>query len=75
MGKPALDRDKAWFLRERPPASPEALIALAMEANRRKISYGQLVANTAGLERFEIVEAYRRRKKRRDSNVKKGEMI
>lgn len=60
MSKLTWDRDERWFLKERPRASPDSLIALALEANKRKISYGQLVANTTGLERFQIVEAYKR---------------
>lgn len=60
MGKPALERNEIWFLRERPRASPDGLISLALEANRRKISYGQLVTSTTEFERFEIVETYRR---------------
>jgi len=36
----------------------EALSALAREANRRGISYGNLVANTTERERKEIIQAY-----------------
>lgn len=65
MGKPVLDRNEIWFLRERPRTSPDGLIALALEANRREISYGQLVANTTEFERFQIAEAYKRELKSR----------
>lgn len=43
----------------------EALTALAMEANRRQISYGHLVANTSGWEREEIVRAYCAQKRKK----------
>ncbi len=36
----------------------EALSALAREANRRGISYGNLVANTTEQERAEIIRDY-----------------
>lgn len=65
MATAAIDRKQAWFLRERPPASPENLTALAVEANRRNISYGQLVAQTTEYERALIVERYKRRQARR----------
>lgn len=65
MGTAAIDKGGVWFLRERPPASPENLTALAVEANRRGISYGQLVSNTTEFERTRIMEAYKRREKRR----------
>ena len=60
MGEPALDRPKRWFLKAPPRSTMGELAALAAEAHRRKISYGQLVSSTADFERFEIVEAYRR---------------
>lgn len=60
MGKPALDRLERWFLRDPPRPAEDGLTALALEANRRKISYGQLVSSTTDFERFEIVEAYRK---------------
>jgi hypothetical protein len=45
----------------------DALNALAVEARRRKISYGNLVASTTAAERSEIIRQYcagrRRRKK------------
>ena len=46
----------------------EALSALVREANRRKISYGMLVASTTERERVEIIRDYcaeKRRKGRR----------
>jgi hypothetical protein len=50
----------------------EGLSALVWEAKRRKITYGQLVANTTKQERAEIVGEYcaqKRRKKRRSQGV------
>ena len=47
----------------------EALSAMVREANRRKISYGQLVANTTEGDRLTIIRAYyrsKRKKERRD---------
>lgn len=43
----------------------EALSAMVREANRRKISYGQLVANTTEGERATIIRAYHLEKRKR----------
>lgn len=43
----------------------EALSALAHEANKRGISYGQLVANTTERERAAIIRAYHLEKRKR----------
>ena len=43
----------------------EALSAMVREANRRKISYGQLVANTTEGERAKIIRAYHLEKRKR----------
>lgn len=52
-------------------ADSEALDALAAEARRRKISYGELVAATTAWERDQIIRDYcavkRRRRKRNGS--------
>lgn len=71
MGKPLLDKKYQWFLTGRPPASPDGLIALALEANKRGVTYGQLVGGTTEFERFQIVEAYRRKRKKDASRRKK----
>ena len=48
---------------------PDELTALVLEAHRRGVSYGQLVANTSQRELDEIIRAYcggkARKKKRR----------
>ena len=44
----------------------EALTALAIEANRRGISYGHLVADTSGFKREEIVRAYCAQERRKE---------
>lgn len=44
---------------------PEALSALAQEAGRRKISYGQLMANTTEIERSTIIRAFCVEKRKR----------
>lgn len=43
----------------------DALSALAHEANKRGISYGQLVANTTEWERSAIIRAYCAEKRKR----------
>ena len=60
MGKPALGRPERWFSKELPRSAMGELTALAIEARRRKISYGRLVSSTTDFERFEMVEAYGR---------------
>lgn len=68
MGQPKIDRAELWFRPEPCRDTEEALTALALEARRRGITYGQLAGLTSGYERQEIVRAYRmangRRKRR-----------
>ena len=46
------------------------LIALCVEARKRKISYGQLVAGTSKEEQKKIVDRYRRRGQEKENKGK-----
>ena len=50
----------------------EAAAALELEARRRKLSYGRLVANTEPWQQDEIIEAYMKRKRARRRGRSKG---
>lgn len=65
MGKAAISRSGRWFAPEPCRDSEASLTALALEARRRDLTYGQLVGLTTEYERCEIVQAYCRARKRR----------
>ena len=64
MNKPKIDRTDIWYRPEPCQDTVESITALNAEARERDVSYGQLVSLTTEIERFEIVEAYQRRKKK-----------
>jgi len=67
MGTPRLDIHGRRFSKKLPPSTETKLAALTAEAQRRKISYGQLVSSTTDFERVEIVESYWRGECERDT--------
>lgn len=66
MGKERVDQKERWFRPEPCWDTREALGALAVEARRRGITYGQLMGLTSGYERQEIIRAYRMERGRKD---------
>ena len=60
MRRPEIERMGRWASPEPCRDTGEALTALALEARRRGITYGQLVGITSGYERRKIIRAYQR---------------
>lgn len=75
MGKPKIDRAEWWFRPEPCRDTGEALTAMALEARRRGITYGQLAANTTPYEQQEIIRDYckeKARNRRRQGSGRSG---